>query len=100
MRDNFARQVGLLLATIMTSACSLAAEPFPGQVPDRVAKQPIAGAIVVGQWYTTSSNFADSHTRCSHGESAVSDATGRYHLPAVAGRQQTPPSTWSRRRRI
>ena len=62
---------------------------FQGQVVDLGTHKPIPGAIVTWRWQETVSMIADSQSRCSHIESAVTDAQGRYQLPTWKGYEPT-----------
>lgn len=60
--------------------------PIEGQVLELGTGKPLPEAIVVGRWQESRSMLVDSQTVCVHVETAVTDAQGRFALPAWQGR--------------
>ena len=64
--------------------------PVVGRVIDVSTGNPIAGAIVVARWQSSTIGVAHSTSYCVHVETAVSDQDGRYqtarwwHFPPIA----------------
>jgi hypothetical protein len=52
--------------------------PLSGRVIEDGSGQPIAGAIVLARW----EGYVSHGTVCFHVESTITDAEGRYHIPA------------------
>ncbi len=60
--------------------------PYRGRVIDSVNGQPIAGAVAVASWSTTSINVAGGTTRCLDAEEAVTDENGEFQIKGSRGR--------------
>jgi hypothetical protein len=59
---------------------TLSSGPIDGIVVDKVTQKPIAGAIVVGEWYGDYRNLVDSHREWYHVETAITNDNGRFHI--------------------
>jgi len=58
---------------------SVSGGPISGQVLEDSSGKPVVGAIVLGLWQ---GDAGYGTTVCIHVESAITDAEGRYHIPA------------------
>jgi hypothetical protein len=76
--SNAATLLLLLLLGLSLPACGLSGGPIDGAVLEEGTNSPIPGAIVVVRWQH---HQGHSGTVCYHVESAVTDETGRFHIP-------------------
>jgi hypothetical protein len=76
--------LGILLVWLISMpALAGPVGPLDGHVINGETGEPIAGAIVAAKWlFSVSDGLADSSNVCSHVETVVSDAAGRYHFDA------------------
>src|ERR1019366_8738308 len=83
-RDEAMRATLIFLVWLMsTPALAATIGLVDGRVINTETGEPIAGAIVAAKWMVSvSDGLADSSIVCSHVETAVSDAAGRYHFDA------------------
>lgn len=76
--SNAAKFLLPLLLGLSLPACGLSGGPIDGAVLEEGTSKPIPGAIVVVQWMHQQGY---SGTVCYRVESAVTDETGRFHIP-------------------
>lgn len=70
------------LASCSNPDRSLRGGPLDGTVVDGTTREPIVGAIVVGEWQGSRRGLVESRTIDYHAETAVTDAQGRFHIKA------------------
>ena len=58
--------------------------PYKGRVIDEKSGQPIAGAIAIGNWTTTSPNVGGGTTHCKDAREALTDENGEFEIPDVS----------------
>ena len=59
--------------------------PYKGRVIDEKSGQPIAGAVAIGIWTTTSPNVGGGTTHCKDAREALTDQNGEFEIPDVSG---------------
>ena len=63
-------------------ACS--SGPTRGRVIDAGTREPIPGAVVVGEWSTISLAFSGGNSECYDARETVTDTKGDFEIPGIA----------------
>lgn len=84
-----ANHIAIVAGALLLVSCgdmfvekTLSAPAFDGIVVDQTTQAPVAGAVVVREWYGSRGGLAHSSTVWYHTETAVSDDQGHFRISA------------------
>lgn len=84
MKKLFTNLVAVVLVASVTACTnfSLGDSQIEGTVLDAATDKPVVGAIVIAQWKGNIHGIVQGSSMCYHTETALTDANGRFVIPA------------------